>query len=156
MGVDLGTKTIGLAISDVERRLSTPFETIQRVKFGDRCGAKDVCDRSTRSSAAAFVIGLPLNMDGTEGPRAQSTRSVRSQLRGADGSAVPSCSGTSVFRPPPSRAPSLNRMRRAPEKRAAVVDRMVAAYILQGALDRLRRHRGRSLIDDLCNLRLKH
>ena len=72
MGIDLGTKTIGLALSDVECRIATPLETIKRVKF-----TPDVAKITTlveRFDVGGLVIGLPLNMDGSEGPRAQSTR----------------------------------------------------------------------------------
>ena len=77
-GLDLGTKTIGVAVSDVERRLSTPVETIQRVKFGK--DAQALIKLADVREAIGFVIGLPLNMDGSEGPRAQATRAfVRSR-----------------------------------------------------------------------------
>jgi len=72
IGIDLGTKTIGLALSDVERRIATPLETIARVKF-----TQDVArlvKLIAKFEPAALVIGLPLNMDGSEGPRVQSTR----------------------------------------------------------------------------------
>ncbi len=72
MGVDLGTKTIGLALSDVERRLATPLETLKRGKFST--DAAQLLARARKFDVAAFVIGLPLNMDGSEGPRAQATR----------------------------------------------------------------------------------
>jgi len=72
LGMDLGTKTIGLALSDVERRIATPFETIKRTKFtGDAERLKAIAGRF---QVAGAVIGLPLNMDGSEGPRVQSTR----------------------------------------------------------------------------------
>ena len=72
MGLDLGTKTIGLALSDVERRIATPLETIRRVKFTQ--DAKRMIELAAQHEVQAFVIGLPLNMDGSEGPRAQATR----------------------------------------------------------------------------------
>src|SRR5260370_305357 len=72
MGIDLGTKTIGLALSDVERRLATPLETLKRTKFS--LDAAQLLTRAEKFDVGAFVIGLPLNMDGSEGPRAQSTR----------------------------------------------------------------------------------
>ncbi len=134
MGVDLGTKTIGLAISDVERRLASPLETIQRVKF-----TKDVAAMIKLADArevVAFVIGLPLNMDGTEGPRAQATRAfVRN--------CAPLAGRPFVFWDERLSTAAVTRslidqdVSRA--KRAEVVDRMAAAYILQGALDRLKR-----------------
>ena len=134
MGLDLGTKTIGLALSDVERRIGSPLETIRRVKF-----TKDVERLATlagKFEVAALVIGLPLNMDGTEGPRVQSTRSFVRQI----GPLVPlpicfwdeRLSTAAVTR-------SLIAQDASRAKRAEVVDRMAAAYILQGALDRLGR-----------------
>lgn len=133
MGLDLGTKTIGLALSDVERRIATPLDTIQRVKFG-----KDVTRLGAlagRFEVAALVIGLPLNMDGSEGPRVQSTRAF---VRGLGPLLpLPVCfwderlSTAAVTR-------SLIAQDASRAKRAAVVDKMAAAYILQGALDRLR------------------
>ncbi len=130
LGLDLGTKTIGLALSDVERRIATPLETIQRTKFtADAIKLEAVIDRH---GVTGLVIGLPLNMDGTEGPRSQSTRSfVRTfgQRR-----ALPvllwdeRLSTAAVTR-------SLIEADASRKRRAEVVDRMAAAYILQSALD---------------------
>ena len=134
IGVDLGTKTIGVAVSDVERRIATPVETIARVKFG--ADAEKLIALATKQQAAAMVIGLPLNMDGTEGPRAQATRAfVRNIAR-----LTPTpflfwderLSTAAVTR-------SLIEQDASRAKRAEVVDRMAAAYILQGALDFLAR-----------------
>src|SRR3954465_10330983 len=72
MGLDIGTKTIGLALSDVERRLASPLDTIRRTRFG--ADAANLLKRVAEFQAAALVVGLPLNMDGSEGPRVQSTR----------------------------------------------------------------------------------
>lgn len=133
MGIDLGTKTIGLAISDVERRIATPLETIRRVKFTP--DAQRLLQLVNTHQIAALVMGLPLNMDGSEGPRVQSTRSfVRSLV--ALGPVPPivywdeRLSTAAVTR-------SLIEQDASRAKRAEVVDRMAAAYILQGALDRL-------------------
>ena len=101
MGVDLGTKTIGLALSDVERRLATPLETIRRVKYTQ--DVERMIALADKHGVAAFVIGLPLNMDGSEGPRAQSTRAFVRQTAPA-GRNVPSSSGTSACPRPPSPA----------------------------------------------------
>ena len=129
MGLDLGTKTIGLALSDVERRIASPLETIRRTKF-----TQDVArlfELAAKHQVAAFVIGLPLNM---EGPRAQATRSfVRNCTPMTE---IPflywdeRLSTAAVTR-------SLIEQDASRAKRAQVVDRMAAAYILQGALDRL-------------------
>ena len=133
MGIDLGTKTIGLSISDVERSLASPLDTIMRVKFTR--DAEALLAHAKKLSVAVFVIGLPLNMDGSEGPRAQATRAfVRSMAQKTD---IPFAfwderlSTAAVTR-------ELIAQDVSRAKRAAVVDRMAAAYILQGALDRLR------------------
>ena len=78
MGVDLGTKTIGLALSDVERRLATPLETLKRTKFS--ADAAQLLARAEKFDVAGFIIGLPLNMDGSEGKRARSTRQFARNL----------------------------------------------------------------------------
>lgn len=134
MGIDLGTKTIGLALSDVERRLASPLETIKRLKYST--DVAKMLDLAEKHGVAAFVIGLPLNMDGSEGPRAQSTRAfVRQTAALARRPFVfwdERLSTAAVTRELISQDVS-----RA--KRAEVVDRMAAAYILQGALDRLSR-----------------
>src|SRR5450755_1851037 len=72
IGVDLGTKTIGLALSDVERRIGTPLLTIERKKFTS--DAQQLIAEIVRFEAFALIVGLPLNMDGSEGPRVQATR----------------------------------------------------------------------------------
>ncbi|MBN9082658.1 MAG: Holliday junction DNA helicase RuvA [Rhizobiales bacterium 62-17] len=132
MGIDLGTKTIGLAISDVERRIATPLETIRRVKFSK--DAARLLELATTYDIAAFVIGLPLNMDGSEGPRVQSTRAFVRSLAALDQRPFvlqdERLSTAAVTR-------QLIEQDVSRAKRAEVVDRMAAAYILQGVLDRL-------------------
>lgn len=134
LGLDLGTKTIGLALSDVERRIATPLQTIQRVKF--RQDAAALLKIADTHAIAGLVIGLPLNMDGSEGPRAQSTRAFVRNL--APLTALPivfwdeRMSTLAVTR-------TLLDADASRARRAAVVDKMAAAYILQGALDRLAR-----------------
>jgi putative Holliday junction resolvase len=134
MGIDLGTKTIGLALSDVERRLATPLETLKRVKFS--VDAAQLLARADKFDVAAFVIGLPLNMDGSEGPRVQSTRAfVRNMKQLTERPFIfwdERLSTAAVTR-------SLIEQDVSRAKRAAVIDKMAAAYILQGALDRLNR-----------------
>lgn len=133
IGVDLGTKTIGLALSDVERRIATPLETIRRTKFTKDAGR--LKELSEKFDVAALVIGLPLNMDGSEGPRAQATRAF---VRNFGALSARPCvywderlSTAAVTR-------SLILQDASRAKRAEVIDKMAAAYILQGALDRLR------------------
>jgi putative Holliday junction resolvase len=132
LGIDLGTKTIGLAVSDVERRLGSPVKTIKRAKF--TADARDLVATADSFDVAALVIGLPLNMDGSEGPRAQATRAfVRNMAALTPRPFVfwdERLSTAAVTR-------ALIEQDASRAKRAEVVDRMAAAYILQGALDRL-------------------
>lgn len=133
IGVDLGTKTIGLALSDVERRIATPLETIKRTQF-TKDSARLIA-LAEKFEVAALVIGLPLNMDGSEGPRAQATRAF---VRNFGALSTRPCifwderlSTMAVTR-------TLIEQDASRAKRAEVVDKMAAAFILQGALDRLR------------------
>ncbi|WP_198669727.1 Holliday junction resolvase RuvX [Pelagibacterium sediminicola] len=134
MGLDLGTKTIGVAISDALRMTASPVETIKRIKFTQDAErlAKLVADHNV----TGIVVGLPLNMDGTEGPRAQSTRAfVRNLKQKIDLPIVfwdERLSTMAVTRT--MLEADLSRARQA-----EVVDKLAASYILQGALDRLRR-----------------
>ena len=134
LGLDLGTKTIGVAVSDVERRLASPVMTIRRTRFAHDATA--LLAQATQLDVIALVIGLPLNMDGTEGPRVQATRAFIRSMSGL--TTLPfifwdeRLSTAAVTR-------SLIEQDASRAKRAAVVDRMAAAYILQGALDRLSR-----------------
>lgn len=134
LGLDLGSKTIGLALSDVERRIATPLETIRRVKFGQDAAA--LLRIAETHAVAGLIIGLPLNMDGSEGPRVQSTRAFIRNL--APLTSLPVAlwderlSTLAVTR-------TLLDADASRARRAAVIDKMAAAYILQGALDRLLR-----------------
>ena len=134
IGVDLGSKTIGLALSDVERRIATPLVTLARVNFTKDAAA--LAELVARYEAFGLVIGLPFNMEGDEGPRAQATRafarnySQRHPLRIAFWDERLSTAAV-------TRDLIANDVSRA--RRAEVIDKMAAAYILQGALDRLSR-----------------
>jgi putative Holliday junction resolvase len=132
MGLDIGTKTIGLALSDVERRLASPLDTIRRRRFSE--DAAILLKRAVEFEVAALVVGLPLNMDGSEGARVQSTRAFVRNL--PDDLKVSywdeRLSTAAVTR-------ELIAQDASRRRRAEVVDRMAAAYILQGALDRLAR-----------------
>lgn len=134
LGLDLGEKTIGLALSDTSRTIATPMLTLRRTKFSldaDRIGAI-----VREQNVGGLIIGLPLNMDGSEGPSAQSARafgrnfSLRSELP------IAFCderlSTVAVTR-------TLLDADASRKKRAAVVDKMAAAFVLQGALDHLKR-----------------
>jgi putative holliday junction resolvase len=136
LGLDLGTKTIGIAISDLTRRIASPFHTIRRRKFTQ--DARELLDIAVRENARLFVIGLPLSMDGSEGPRAQATRAfVRNLGKMTD---IPS-----VFWDERLSTAAVDRMLidadQSRAKRAAVIDKLAAAYILQAALDSLNSHR---------------
>jgi len=134
LGLDLGTKTIGVASSDPDRRLATGIETIERTKFTADIARLFVLARER--NAAAYVIGLPINMDGTEGPRAQATRAFARNLSARTTLPIAlwdeRLSTAAVERE--LIAADVSR-----KKRAAVIDQHAAVFILQGALDRLLR-----------------
>jgi len=133
LGLDLGTKTIGVAVSDGMRYSATPLETIKRTKF--TADAARLLELIDENAAVALVIGLPLNMDGSEGPRVQSARAFARNL--AQKTPLPL-----IFWDERLSTAAVTRMlidadtRR--DKRAEVVDKLAASYILQGFLDRLR------------------
>jgi putative Holliday junction resolvase len=135
LGLDLGTKTIGVAVSDGLRLTATPLETIARTKF--TADAARIIELVSANGVVGIVLGLPLNMDGSEGPRAQSTRAFARNL--GQKLSLPHAfwderlSTSAVERMMIEEA----NMRR--DRRAEVVDKLAASYILQGALDRLRR-----------------
>jgi putative Holliday junction resolvase len=134
IGLDLGTKTIGVATSDPDRKLATTVETVARKTFTADAGR--IIALAAERSAVGFVLGLPINMDGSEGPRAQSTRAFARNL--AKLTELPIAlwderlSTAAVERE--LIAADVSR-----KKRAAVIDQHAAAFILQGALDRLAR-----------------
>lgn len=136
LGLDLGTKTIGVAISDGLRYTATPLETIARSKF--TADAARLLELIDANQAVALVLGLPLNMDGSEGPRVQSTRAFARNL--SQKTPLPI-----VFWDERLSTSAVTRMlieadtRR--DRRAEVVDKLAASYILQGLLDRLRINR---------------
>ncbi|MFD2649680.1 Holliday junction resolvase RuvX [Devosia albogilva] len=133
MGLDLGTKTIGVAISDAMRYSATPVETIKRTKFTQ--DAARIVELVEQNQVVAIVLGLPLNMDGSEGPRVQSTRAFARNL-------VRLLPLPLAFWDERLSTSAVTRMmidadlRR--DRRAEIVDKLAASYILQGALDRLR------------------
>ena len=134
LGLDLGAKTIGVAASDPDRRVAAPVETIARKRF--TLDAQRILALAAERRAAGLVLGLPVNMDGSEGPRAQSTRAFARNL--AQLTELPIAlwderlSTAAVERA--LIAADVSRTRRK-----AVIDQHAAAYILQGALDRLSR-----------------
>jgi putative Holliday junction resolvase len=132
IGLDLGSKTIGVAASDPDRRVAAPVETIARRRFN--LDARRILDLAAERRAAGLVLGLPINMDGSEGPRAQATRAFARNL--ARLTALPIAlwderlSTAAVER-------ALIAADASRAKRRSVIDQHAAAYILQGALDRL-------------------
>lgn len=133
IGLDLGTKTIGLALSDLGRQIASPLETIRRVKFTpDAARLKSICEEHR---VGGLVLGLPLNMDGSEGPRAQSTRAFARNL--APILPLPilffdeRLSTAVVTR-------ALIEADASRQRRGELVDKLAAAYILQGCLDVMR------------------
>jgi putative Holliday junction resolvase len=134
MGVDLGTKTIGLSLSDVERRIATPLETLKRTKFTPDAGR--IRSLVERYDVGGMVFGLPLNMDGSEGPRVQATRAFVRNL-------VPVLARPILFWDERLSTIAVTRAlldaNASRSRRAELVDKMAAAYILQGALDRFER-----------------
>ena len=135
MGLDLGTKTIGLAISDVRRQIASPLLTITRTKF--KADATALLAEAAKHGVGGFVLGLPLNMDGSEGPRAQATRAFARNLAGLTDLPIlfwdERLSTAAVTR-------TLIEADASRKRRGEVVDKMAAAYILQGVLDRMARH----------------
>lgn len=139
LGLDLGEKTIGVAASDGGRMIASPLQLIRKSKFTQ--DAEAVLKLMAGREASALVIGLPLNMDGTEGPRAQSCRAFARNLDRIRPVNVAfqdeRLSTTAVERF------LIDELDLTRKRRADVVDRTAAAWILQGALDRLRDAAGR-------------
>jgi putative Holliday junction resolvase len=132
IGLDLGTKTIGVAVCDPDRKLAAGVTTIARTNF--TADAARVLALAAERSAAGFVLGLPVNMDGSEGPRAQSTRAFARNF--AKLTELPiALWDERLSTAAVERELIANDVSRA--KRAAVIDEHAAMYILQGALDRL-------------------
>src|SRR5881394_953923 len=132
IGLDLGTKTIGVAASDPDRRLAAGVETVARKTFS--ADAARLMALAAERKTVGFVLGLPINMDGSEGPRAQSTRAFARNL--ARLTELP----IGLWDERLSTAAVERALIAADASRAArksVIDEHAAAYILQGALDRL-------------------
>jgi putative holliday junction resolvase len=133
MALDLGEKTIGLALSDTGLSIATPLETLKRGKFS--IDAKKLTALMAVHNVGGLVVGLPLNMDGSEGPSVQSARAFARNFAAINPAPVifwdERLSTAAVTR-------TLLEADSSRKRRAEVVDKMAAAYILQGALDRLR------------------
>jgi putative Holliday junction resolvase len=133
MGLDLGTKTIGVALSDSFQTVATPMETVKRKKFGiDAARLLEIIDQR---SVGAIVLGLPRNMDGTEGPRCQSTRAFARNL--AKLTPLPICFWDERLSTVAAER-ALLEADTTRKRRSEVIDHVAASYILQGALDRMR------------------
>ncbi|MHA1151105.1 MAG: Holliday junction resolvase RuvX [Alphaproteobacteria bacterium] len=136
LGLDLGEKTIGVAISDRDLKVGSPLETLRRAKFTqDAAALARIC---TERRVGGLVLGLPVNMDGSEGPRCQSVRQFARNLEQVAGLDLPVAFwderlSTAAVERLLVREADMSRRRRA-----QVIDKMAAAYILQGALDSLR------------------
>ena len=133
IGLDLGSKTIGVAASDPQRRVAAPVETIARRRFD--LDAERILDLAAERRAAGIVLGLPINMDGSEGPRAQSTRAFARNLARLTPLPIALWDERLSTAAVERALIAADASRRA---RKAVIDAHAAAYILQGALDRLR------------------
>jgi putative Holliday junction resolvase len=132
IGLDLGTETVGIAASDRRRRVASAVETHRRIKFG--ADAARILAIAADREAVGLVLGLPLNMDGTEGPRAQSARAFARNLERLTPLPILFWDErlSTVAAERALIAADLSRKRRG-----EVIDAVAAAYILQGALDRL-------------------
>lgn len=133
IGIDAGTKTLGLALSDVTRTIASPLETIRRTKFKD--DAARLLHLAATHGVSGFVLGLPANLDGTEGPRAQATRALSRNFNQIsplpillwDERLTTAAAERMLIEADASR-----------KRRAEVIDKLAATLILQGALDRMR------------------
>jgi putative Holliday junction resolvase len=133
VGLDLGTKTIGVAVSDSFRGVASPLETIKRKKF--TLDAEQLIEILNKREVAGVILGLPLNMDGSEGPRSQATRAFARNL-------------SKLWEGPISfwderlstvaAEKALLEADATRKRRAEVIDNIAASFILQGALDRMR------------------
>lgn len=132
LGLDLGSKTIGVALSDIMCNIATPMEIIRRTKFTK--DAERLMTIIGEQNVGGLILGFPLNMDGTEGPRCQSTRQFAQNIYGKIEIPIAlwdeRLSTAAVTR-------TLLEADASRKRRKEVIDKMAAAYILQGALDKL-------------------
>lgn len=133
IGIDAGTKTLGLALSDVNRSIASPLETIKKTKFtADAARLLNLC---TEHRVAGLVLGLPINLDGSEGPRAQSTRAMARNLNKL--SQLPILLWDERLTTAEAER-MLIAADQSRKRRAEVIDKLAATIILQNALDRMR------------------
>ena len=133
LGLDIGSKTVGVAISDSNLAVASPLETLKRGKFAS--DAAKLGEIVAARSVGGLVLGLPVAMDGSEGPRCQSIRQFAANLLAVID--LPLAFWDERFSTIAAERP-LRDAEMSHRRRAAVIDKMAAAYILQGALDRLR------------------
>ncbi|MEM9575887.1 MAG: Holliday junction resolvase RuvX [Pseudomonadota bacterium] len=134
-GLDMGTQTIGVAVSDTFLSVATPLETIKRRKFAQ--DAARLNDILAERRVGGLVLGLPRNMDGTEGPRCQSTRAFARNLAQKAGIDLPITFWDERLSTVAAER-ALLEADTSRKRRAEVIDHVAAGYILQGALDRIR------------------
>ena len=134
-GLDLGEKTIGIAVSDPTRTISSPLKTLQKEKFSK--DAAEIFKLMAVRSAVGLVIGLPVNMDGTEGPRCQSNRAFARNLLRLNAELLITFWDERLSTVAVNRV-LIDEFDASRAKRANLVDQMAASWILQGSLERLR------------------
>jgi putative Holliday junction resolvase len=133
IGIDAGTKTLGLSLSDVNRGIASPLETIKKTKFtADAARLLEIC---FEHKIAGLVLGLPINLDGTEGPRAQSTRALARNLNKLSPLPILLWDERLTTAEAERMLISADQTRK---RRAEVIDKLAATIILQNALDRMR------------------
>jgi putative Holliday junction resolvase len=135
LGLDIGTKTIGLALSDIGLVIASPYETIRRSKFTKDAEALRAV--ISKQQVGGLVLGLPVNMDGSEGPRCQSVRQFAANLDPLMPEVLITFWDERLSTAAVTR--TLIEADTSRKRRAELVDKLAAAYILQGALDSLRR-----------------
>ena len=135
LGLDIGAKTIGLAISDRGLAVASPLETLRRRGFAEDAAA--LARLCRERGVGGLVIGLPVNMDGSEGPRCQSVRQFAANLAGIGGVDMPAAFWDERLSTAAVQRLLISEADMSRKRRAQVVDKMAAAYILQGALDAL-------------------
>ena len=133
IGIDVGTKTLGLALSDVSRMIASALETIRRSKF--KADAARLLELSSTLGVCGYVVGLPLNLDGTQGPRAQASRAFARNIATLSGAPILLWDERLTTAEAERMLIQADTSRR---RRAEVIDKLAATLILQGSLDRLR------------------
>jgi putative Holliday junction resolvase len=135
IGIDAGSKTLGLALSDVTRTIASPLQVLRRTKF--REDVAELLRIAHKHAIAGFVLGLPTNLDGTSGPRVQATRAFARNLNAL--SALPILLWDERLSTAEAER-TLLQADASRKRRAEVIDKLAATIILQGALDRMRVH----------------